>query len=66
MQSAMATESEYRARAQECIEIAIRARTPEQRVMLQHIAETWIRLADEQSRPGGFSLFSNGTVHSMQ
>ena len=64
MQPAMATETEYRARAKECIELAIRARTPEQHIMLEHIAETWIRLADEQCRQGGFNLFSGGTVHS--
>jgi hypothetical protein len=60
----VATETEYRARAKECIELAIRARTPEQRIMLQHIAETWIRLADEQCQKGGFNVFFGGAVHS--
>ena len=61
MKSAMATEIEYRSRAKECIELAILARSPEQRIMLQHIAETWVRLADEQVQRGGFSLFEGGT-----
>lgn len=61
----MATEAEYRERAKECIDLAISARTPEQRIMLQHIAETWVRLADVQSqRPSGFQLYGNGTVHA--
>ena len=64
MKSAMATETEYRSRAKECIELAMLARSPEQRIMLQHIAETWVRLADERVKRGGFSMFSNGTVHS--
>ena len=64
MQKAMATETEYRARAKDCIELAIRTRSSEQRIMLQHIAETRLRLADEQCRQGGFNLFSDGTVHS--
>jgi hypothetical protein len=64
MKSAMATEIEYRSRAKECIELAILARSPEQRIMLQHIAETWVRLADEQVHKGGISLFESGTVHA--
>jgi hypothetical protein len=64
MRTAMATKTVCRARAEECIKLAIVARSPEQRVMLRHIAETWMRFADEQSRHGGFNLVSNGTVHS--
>ena len=37
--------SDYRKRAEECLEIAQTARTPEQRTMLLHIAETWMNLA---------------------
>jgi len=37
--------TDYRKRAQECIEIAQTARTPAQRTMLLHIAETWMNLA---------------------
>jgi hypothetical protein len=63
----MATEIEYRERAKECIELAILARSPEQRIMLQHIAETWVRLADVQTRAQsnatGFHFAGNGTVH---
>jgi hypothetical protein len=35
----------YRKRAEECVEIAQTARTPAQRTMLLHIAETWLNLA---------------------
>jgi hypothetical protein len=39
------TMTDYRKRAEECIEIAQTARTPAQRTMLLHIAETWMNLA---------------------
>jgi hypothetical protein len=39
------TMTDYRKRAQECLEIAQTARTPSQRTMLLHIAETWMNLA---------------------
>jgi len=39
------TMTDYCKRAQECIEIAQTARTPAQRTMLLHIAETWMNLA---------------------
>ena len=39
------TMTDYRKRAQECVEIAQTARTPAQRTMLLHIAETWLNLA---------------------
>ena len=39
------TMTDYRKRAEECIEIAQSARTPAQRTMLLHIAETWMNLA---------------------
>ena len=64
MKSAMATEIEYRSRAKECIELAMLARSPEQRIMLQHIAETWVRLADEQVQRGGFRPFADGTAYA--
>jgi hypothetical protein len=38
--------SDYRKRAEECVELAQTARTPQQRTMLLHIAETWLRLAE--------------------
>jgi len=38
--------TDYRKRAEECVAIAQTARTSEQRTMLLHIAETWLRLAD--------------------
>jgi hypothetical protein len=37
----------YRKRAEECLEIAQSARTPAQRTMLLHIAETWLNLAKD-------------------
>ena len=39
------TMTDYRKRAEECVEIAQTARTPAQRTMLLHIAETWMNLA---------------------
>ena len=39
------TMTDYRKRAEECIEIAQTVRTPSQRTMLLHIAETWMNLA---------------------
>src|SRR5688572_28652930 len=45
----MASEADYRKRAQECVQLAQTARVPEQRVMLLHIAETWLRLAKDAS-----------------
>jgi hypothetical protein len=43
--------SDYRKRAEECVQLAQTVRTPQQRTMLLHIAETWLRLAnDSQSK----------------
>jgi hypothetical protein len=42
--------TDYRKRAEECLEIAQTARTPEQRTMLLHIAETWMNLAHDAER----------------
>jgi hypothetical protein len=39
------TMTDYRKRAEECIEIAQTTRSPAQRTMLLHIAETWMNLA---------------------
>jgi hypothetical protein len=39
--------TDYRNRAEECVKLAQTVRTPEQRTMLLHIAETWLRLADD-------------------
>ena len=46
----MARTTDYRKRAEECVELAQTVRTPEQRTMLLHIAETWLRLADNTVR----------------
>ena len=42
--------ADYRKRAQECVAIAQTARTPAQRTMLLHIAETWMNSAREAER----------------
>jgi hypothetical protein len=44
------TMTDYRKRADECVEIAQTARTPAQRTMLLHIAETWMNLARDAER----------------
>jgi hypothetical protein len=41
----MSQGSDYRKRAEECTALAQTARTPSQRTMLLHIADTWMRLA---------------------
>jgi hypothetical protein len=43
----MAHSNGYRKRAEECVQLAQTARTPQQRTMLLHIAETWLRLAED-------------------
>ena len=45
----MARTTDYRKRAEECVELAQTVRTPEQRTMLLHIAETWLRLAADNA-----------------
>ena len=44
--------TDYRKRAEECVQLAQIVRTPEQRTMLLHIAETWLRLADDAGASG--------------
>ena len=44
------TMTDYRKRAEECLDIAQAARTPAQRTMLLHIAETWMNLAKDAER----------------
>lgn len=46
----MQRSTNYRKRAEECVQLAQTVRTPEQRIMLLHIAETWLRLADDSTR----------------
>ena len=45
--------TDYRKRAEECLQIAQTARTPAQRTMLLHIADTWLRLASDASNNAG-------------
>jgi hypothetical protein len=52
----MMTMTDYRKRAEECVEIAQTARTSAQRTMLLHIAETWMNLA----RDAEGTLSANG------
>jgi hypothetical protein len=48
--------TDYRKRAEECVAIAQTARTPSQRTMLLHIAETWLNLAkDAEANSSGVS-----------
>jgi hypothetical protein len=48
----MTMATDYRKRAEECVEIAQTARTAAQRTMLLHIAETWMNLAkDAEGNP---------------
>jgi hypothetical protein len=35
-----------KARAQECLDLALEAQSKSLRIMLEHIAETWYRIAD--------------------
>ena len=43
---------EYRRRAQQCLEMAAVFRSPQARVTLAHIAQAWLRLADNyEARP---------------
>lgn len=46
----MAQTADYRKRAEECVQLAQTVRTSEQRTMLLHIAETWLRLAAASGR----------------
>jgi hypothetical protein len=39
---------EFRKRAEECVKLAQTVRTRQERTMLLHIAETWLRLADDE------------------
>ena len=47
--------AEYLKRADECREIAQRAPTAAQRTMLLHIADTWLRLAEDAQDNDGDS-----------
>jgi hypothetical protein len=58
----MSLDSEYRKRAEECTALAQTARTPSQRTMLLHIANTWMRLARdaEESEQSGLKIELSG------
>jgi hypothetical protein len=46
----MKTVAEYRKHAQECRDLAQRAKSPEEREMILHMAETWDDLARARER----------------
>jgi len=50
--SPMTEVSDCRKRAEECAVLAQAARSPAQRTMLLHIADTWLRLAREAEEHG--------------
>jgi hypothetical protein len=52
--------ADFRKRAEECAQLALTARTPQQRTMLLHIAETWLRLADDER----FTFAENGAMQN--
>jgi hypothetical protein len=41
------TREECAAKAAECAELALEAKLPSHRVMLEHMAETWQRICDD-------------------
>jgi hypothetical protein len=49
----MSRAADYRKWAEECTGLAQTARTPAQRTMLLHIADTWHRLASDADDEGG-------------
>jgi hypothetical protein len=49
------TPAEAQQKADECRELAKRALNPEHRVMLNHMAETWERIATDMKRSDGGS-----------
>ena len=58
--------TDYRKRAEECVEIAQTARTPAQRTMLLHIAETWLNLArDAEGNSSGVATKSSRDASSL-
>jgi hypothetical protein len=48
----MSRAADYRKWSDECIRLAQTARTPAQRTMLHHIADTWQRLASDADDEG--------------
>ena len=56
--------TDYRKRAEECVEIAQTARTPAQRTMLLHIAETWMNLAKDAEASSSGAAAKNMRVAS--
>jgi hypothetical protein len=47
------SQAEYRRFAQECIEIAKTVQDERSRALLVHMAQVWLRLADEEKRSEG-------------
>jgi len=58
--------TDYRKRAEECVEIAQTVRTSAQRTMLLHIAETWMNLArDAEANTPGASAKNLRTASNL-
>ena len=51
-QSKRLTAAQCHAKADECLEMAALARDASHKIMLQHMADTWQRIAKDVSDPG--------------
>ena len=56
--------TDYRKRAEECLEIAQTARTSAQRTMLLHIAETWMNLARDAEGNSSPRMTTGGSAEA--
>ena len=61
----MSRAADYRKWAEECVGLAQTARTPAQRTMLLHIADTWRRLASDADEDGGRDRPSDSSMTLM-
>ena len=61
----MSRAADYRKWAEECVGLAQTARTPAQRTMLLHIADTWRRLASDADEEGGRDRPSDSSMTLM-
>ena len=70
----MQTPAEYRAQAEQCVRLAEHAKTSKHRLILLHMAQTWVRIADEAEAlnraeadldpMGHFGPGASGVAHS--
>jgi hypothetical protein len=61
----MSRAADYRKWAEECVQLAQVARTPAQRTMLLHIADTWRRLASDADDEGDLDRPLNAATTLM-